>query len=105
MGAESVMAPSGLWGKGRSSLLTIGEKRRKAEVSTPLLYYRAERVLKGRRFGGRSTSAERQSSGSALPIEAILREWSREAECTKSCRGRLDIQKSSLAFRASLNFR
>ena len=27
-----------------SSLLTLGEKRRKTEVSTPLLYYRAKRV-------------------------------------------------------------
>ena len=34
-----------VWGgmKG-SSLLTLGEKRRKTEVSTPLLYYRAKRV-------------------------------------------------------------
>ena len=44
LGAESVMAPVGRWGKERSSLPAFGEKRRKAEVSTPLLYYRAERV-------------------------------------------------------------
>ena len=31
-----------------------------------------KRVWKGRRFGGRSASGERQSSGSALPIEASL---------------------------------
>ena len=66
------MAPVGRWGKERSSLLAFGEKRRKAEVSTPLLNYRAKRVRKGRRFGGRSVSGERQSSGSALPIKASL---------------------------------
>lgn len=54
LGKESVMAPSGLWGRRGSSLPAFGEKRRKTEVSTPLLYYRAERVWKGRRFGGRS---------------------------------------------------
>lgn len=46
MPAESVMAPPGRWGIRGSSLLAFGEKRRKAEVSTPLLYYRAERVCK-----------------------------------------------------------
>ena len=56
MGAESVMAPVGLWGKERSSLLTFGVKRRKTEVSTPLLYYRTERVWEGRRFDGRSAA-------------------------------------------------
>ncbi len=45
LGAESVMAPVGRWGKTRSSLLAFGEKRRKTEVSTPLLYCRAKRVL------------------------------------------------------------
>ena len=46
MPAESVMAPPGRWGIRGSSLLAFGEKRRKAEVSTPLLYNRAERVCK-----------------------------------------------------------
>ena len=50
------MAPVGRWGKERSSLLTFGEKRRKAEVSTPPLPYRAKRVWKGRRFDGRSAA-------------------------------------------------
>ena len=40
-------------------------KRRKAEVSTPLLYYRAERVWKGRRFGGRS---ETESVNLPVPL-------------------------------------
>lgn len=60
------MAPVGLWGRKWSSLLAFGEKRRKAEVSTPLLCYRAERVWKA--GGLRSErSGERQTSGSALP--------------------------------------
>ena len=50
------MAPVGRWGIRGSSLLAFGEKRRKAEVSTPLQYYRAERVRKGRRFGDRSAA-------------------------------------------------
>ena len=54
LGAESVMATSGLWGMKGSSLPAFGEKRRKTEVSAPLLYYRAKRVWKGRWFGGRS---------------------------------------------------
>lgn len=66
------MAPSGLWGMIGSSLPAFGEKRRKTEVSTPLLYYRAKRVWNVRRFGGRSASGERQSSGSVLPIKASL---------------------------------
>ena len=44
-GAESVMAPPGLWGMKGSSLPAFGEKRRKTEVSTPLLYTRAERAI------------------------------------------------------------
>lgn len=76
------MAPVGLWGMKGSSLPAFGEKRRKTEVSTPLLYYRAERVWKGRRFGGRNVSGERQSSGSALPIEASLSASQRDTERT-----------------------
>lgn len=65
-GAVSVIAPVGLWGRKWSSLLAFGEKRRKTEVSTPLLCYRAERVWKA--GGLRSErSGERQTSGSALP--------------------------------------
>lgn len=65
-----------------SSLLAFGEKRRKTEVSTPLLYYRAERVWKGRRFGGRSVSGERQSSGSIQHIEKVF------CHCSDSGNGR-----------------
>ena len=50
------MAPVGRWGMIGASLLTFGEKRRKAEVSTPLLYYRVKRAWKGRRFDGRSAA-------------------------------------------------
>ena len=32
------MAPVGLWGMKGSSLLAFGEKRRKTEVSTPILF-------------------------------------------------------------------
>lgn len=32
------MAPVGLWGRKWSSLLAFGEKRRKTEVSTPILF-------------------------------------------------------------------
>lgn len=81
LGAESVMAPVGLWGMKGSSLPAFGEKRRKTEVSTPLLYYRAKRVWKGRRFGGRNVSEERQSSGSALPIMASRSASQRERRC------------------------
>ena len=82
-GAVSVMAPVGLWGRKWSSLLAFGEKRRKTEVSTPLLYNRAERVWKGRRFGGRNESEDRQSSGSALPIRQVVqhRSVSGDVEC------------------------
>ena len=66
------MAPSGLWGMKGSSLPAFGEKRRKAEVLTPLPCYRAKRVWKGRWVDGRSVSGERQSSGSALPIKESL---------------------------------
>ena len=76
LGAESVMAPVGRWGKERSSLLAFGIIRRKIEVSTPILYYRAQRVWKGRRFGGRSVSGERQSSGSARPVGKVFWHWS-----------------------------
>ena len=67
------MAPVGRWGKERSSLLTFGEKRRKAEVSTPPLPYRAKRVWKGRRFDGRSASIFRfrsAHSGKSFGIAA-----------------------------------
>ena len=65
LGAESVMAPMGLWGMKGSSLPAFGEKRRKTGVSTPLLYYRAERAWKGRRFGGRS---ETESVNLPVPL-------------------------------------
>ena len=62
--------PSGAVGIRGSSLLAFGEKRRKAEVSTPLLCYRAERVWKA--GGLRSErSGERQTSGSALPVKSF----------------------------------
>ena len=61
------MAPWGLWGMKGSSLLAFGEQQRKTEVSIPLLYNRAERVWKGRRFGGRNESEDRQSSGPLCP--------------------------------------
>ena len=75
--------PVGLWGMKGSSLLAFGEQRRKTEVSTPLLYNRAERVWKGRRFGGRNESEDRQSSGSALPIRQVVqhRSVSGDVEC------------------------
>lgn len=52
---------SPLWGWGRkwSSLLAFGEKRRKAEVSTPLLCYRAERVWNA---GVLTVGAQRRAS-------------------------------------------
>lgn len=63
------MAPVGLWGRKWSSLLAFGEKRRKAEVSTPLLYCRAKRVWEDWRLGGRVVSGGRQSFGVAVDAE------------------------------------
>lgn len=62
------MAPPGLWGMKGSSLPAFGEKRRKTEVSTPLLYYRAKRAWKDRRFGGRS---ETESVNLPVPLSPL----------------------------------
>ena len=75
--------PCGAVGDKRVESSGFRSKRRKTEVSTPLLYNRAERVWKGRRFGGRNESEDRQSSGSALPIRQVVqhRSVSGDVEC------------------------
>ena len=67
------MAPVGRWGMIGSSLLTFGEKRRKAEVSTPLLYYRAKRAWKGRRFDGRSETESVNLPVPLCPLRQVFR--------------------------------
>lgn len=56
-----------------SSLLAFGEKRRKTEVSTPLLYYRAKRVWKGRRFGGLSAAESVNLPVPLCPLRQVFR--------------------------------
>ena len=67
------MVPSGLWGMKGSSLLAFGEKRRKTEVSTPLLYYRAKRVWNVRRFGGRSAAESVNLPVPLCPLRQVFR--------------------------------
>ena len=57
--AVSVMAPVGLWGRKGSSLLTFGEKRRKAEDSTPHCFINRSELGK---VGGLVIGAQRRAS-------------------------------------------
>ena len=64
--------------------------RRKTEVSTPLLYYRAS--LTGRRFGGRSVAENVKLPVPLCPLGQVFRHRSGcgDAECLA---GRCDIHK------------
>ena len=61
-------------------MVEYSDFRRKTEVSTPLLYYRAS--LERPEVWRPERSGERQSSGSALPIEASLSASQRDTERT-----------------------
>ena len=86
LGAESVMAPVGLWGDERIESSDFRSETEKDGSLDTATVFSSKASLKCRRFGGRSVSGERQSSGSAQPVEASLSASWRMRRCRMSCR-------------------